>query len=68
MIYVFGDRTLDTRLYTLHCAGLSLWLRPKVFQVLTYLLAHREHVSRQELPQYDQASFRSRHFYGSDVR
>jgi DNA-binding winged helix-turn-helix (wHTH) protein/class 3 adenylate cyclase len=50
MIYVFGDCALDTGLYALHRAGHSIRLRPKVFQVLTYLLAHRERVvSRQEL-------------------
>jgi DNA-binding winged helix-turn-helix (wHTH) protein len=50
MIYVFGDCALDTDLYALHRAGHSIRLRPKVFQVLTYLLAHRERVvSRQEL-------------------
>ncbi len=50
MRYVFGDWTLDTQLYTLHRAGRSLRLRPKVFQVLIYLVAHRERVvSRQEL-------------------
>src|SRR5438552_3073492 len=50
MRYSFGDWTLDTQLYTLHRAGHSLRLRPKVFQVLTYLVAHRDRVvSRQEL-------------------
>jgi class 3 adenylate cyclase/DNA-binding winged helix-turn-helix (wHTH) protein len=50
MIYVFGGCALDTGLYALHRAGHSIRLRPKVFQVLTYLLAHRERVvSRQEL-------------------
>jgi predicted ATPase/class 3 adenylate cyclase/DNA-binding winged helix-turn-helix (wHTH) protein len=50
MIYVFGDCALDTDLYALHRAGHSIQLRPKVFQVLTYLLVHRERVvSRQEL-------------------
>ena len=50
MLYVFGDCALDTNLYALHRAGQSIRLRPKVFQVLIYLLAHRERVvSRQEL-------------------
>src|SRR2546425_10140182 len=50
MRYVFGDWTLDTRLHALHRAGHTLQLRPKVFQVLTYLLVHRDRVvSRQEL-------------------
>src|SRR5215472_13403459 len=37
MLYVFGDCTLDTQLYTLQRAGQALRLRPKVFQVLRYL-------------------------------
>src|SRR5439155_16436113 len=50
MRYRFGDWTLDTQLYTLHRAGCSRQLRPKVFQVLTYLVAHGDRVvSRQEL-------------------
>src|SRR5215831_17955931 len=50
MLYVFGDCALDTNLYALHRAGQSIRPRPKVFQVLIYLLAHRERVvSRQEL-------------------
>src|SRR5215510_15435827 len=50
MRYGFGDYTLDTQLYTLHRAGHTLQLRPKVFQVLTYLIVHRDCVvSRQEL-------------------
>lgn len=50
MVYLFADCTLDTNLYTLQRAGESLRLRPKVFQVLIYLLQHRERVvSKQEL-------------------
>jgi predicted ATPase/class 3 adenylate cyclase/DNA-binding winged helix-turn-helix (wHTH) protein len=50
MIYIFGDCALNTGLYALHHAGHSIRLRPKEFQVLTYLLAHRARVvSRQEL-------------------
>ncbi len=50
MIYTFGGCTLNTHLYTVQRAGQSIRLRPKVFQVLRYLLEHRERVvSKQEL-------------------
>src|SRR6266700_8331271 len=50
MRYAFADCVLDTQLYTLARAGSSRPLRPKVFQVLVYLLTHRDHVvSREEL-------------------
>ena len=50
MIYVFADCELDTQLYHLRRAGKCSQLQPKVFQVLTYLLAHRDRfVSKQEL-------------------
>lgn len=50
MRYLFADCDLDTRLYSLRRAGQSLALRPKVFQVLLYLLEHRERVvTKQEL-------------------
>src|SRR5215471_6510953 len=50
MRYTVGDCTLDTQLYTLQRAEQVLRLRPKVFQVLLYLLEHRERViSKQEL-------------------
>lgn len=50
MIYVFGHCTLDTSLYTLYRAGETVRLRPKVFQVLVYLLANRDRVvSKDEL-------------------
>lgn len=50
MIYVFADCELDTDLYTLHRAGQPVRLRPKVYQVLTYLLMHHTRVvSKQEL-------------------
>jgi TolB-like protein/DNA-binding winged helix-turn-helix (wHTH) protein/Tfp pilus assembly protein PilF len=50
MIYVFGECTLDTCLYTLQRAGQTIRLRPKVFRVCIYLLEHRERVvSRDEL-------------------
>jgi hypothetical protein len=47
MEYVFGD---DTRRYELRRAGVPVRLRPEVFHLLAYLLAHRDRVvSRQEL-------------------
>ena len=50
MIYVFGDCELDTCLYILRRADQSIRLQPKVFQVLSYLVMHRERVvSRHEL-------------------
>src|SRR5215813_7974088 len=50
MRYVFGDCTLDTELYIVQRTELTIPLRPKVFQVLHYLLCHRERViSKQEL-------------------
>src|SRR5205823_6544448 len=50
MRYAFADCVLDTQLYTLARAGTIRPLRPKVFQVLVYLLTHRDHVvSREEL-------------------
>src|SRR5215813_8817319 len=50
MRYTFGDYVLDTQRYELHHAGALVKLRRKVFQVLVYLLAHRERVvPKQEL-------------------
>ena len=50
MIYRFADCALDTQLYTLQRAGQSTRLAPKVFEVLCYLIAHRDRVvSKQEL-------------------
>ena len=50
MRYRFGDYVLDTECQELHRAGEPVKLRRKVFQVLTYLLAHRERViPKQEL-------------------
>jgi DNA-binding winged helix-turn-helix (wHTH) protein len=47
---VFGDCVLDTERYVLHRAGQPIRLRPKVFQVLVYLLSQRERVvTKQEL-------------------
>lgn len=50
MLYTFGDCSLNTQLYTLQRAGQALRLRPKVFQVLYYLLQHCDRViPKQEL-------------------
>src|SRR5262245_53946683 len=50
MGYLFADCLLDTQCYLLRRAGQSIRLRPKVFQVLTYLLTHRDRViAKQEL-------------------
>jgi class 3 adenylate cyclase/DNA-binding winged helix-turn-helix (wHTH) protein/tetratricopeptide (TPR) repeat protein len=50
MRYVFGNYTLDTLCYELRRAGALIALRPKVFHLLAYLLAHRDRiVPRQEL-------------------
>jgi len=50
MRYLFADCLLDTQCYLLHRAGQSIRLRPKVFQVLTYLLTHCDRViPKQEL-------------------
>ena len=49
-IYIFGEWQLDTRLYELRCAGKPLELEPKVFDVLLYLIEHRDRVvSNEEL-------------------
>src|SRR4249920_1346780 len=50
MRYRFADCLLDTQCYLLRRAGQSIRLRPKVFQVLTYLLTNRDRViPKQEL-------------------
>src|SRR5262249_30008969 len=50
MLYVFGDSTLDTQCCEVRRAGQSVHVRPKVFRVLAYLLAHRDRVvPKQEL-------------------
>jgi class 3 adenylate cyclase/DNA-binding winged helix-turn-helix (wHTH) protein len=48
MYYIFGDYVLDTQRHELHHAGEPIKLRRKVFQVLAYLLAHRERVIPKE--------------------
>ncbi len=50
MIYIFRDFTLDDRLYQLRCAGETVEVEPKVFDLLAYLIAHRDRsVTRDEL-------------------
>ena len=50
MRYVFGDYMLDTQRRELRCGGYVVPLRPKVFDVLVYLLMHRDQaVSKQAL-------------------
>jgi DNA-binding winged helix-turn-helix (wHTH) protein len=48
MRYVFGDYLLDTQYHELSRAGEPIPLRPKVFQLLAYLLAHRDRVVRKQ--------------------
>jgi len=48
MYYIFGDYVLDTQRHELHHAGEPIKLRRKVFQVLAYLLVHRERVVPKE--------------------
>ena len=48
MYYVFGSYRLDTQRYELTYAGVPIPLRPKVFQVLAYFLAHHDRVVRKE--------------------
>jgi DNA-binding winged helix-turn-helix (wHTH) protein len=50
MIYAFGDYELDTQRYELRRAGILLRIEPQVFNVLAYLMQHRDRtVTRQEL-------------------
>ena len=50
MRYVFGDYRLDTQRYELSYRNQPIKLRPKVFHVLSYLIAHRDRVvSKDEL-------------------
>ena len=50
MIYSFRDFTLDDRLYQLCRAGEIVEIEPKIFDLLAYLILHRDHsVTRDEL-------------------
>jgi pimeloyl-ACP methyl ester carboxylesterase/DNA-binding winged helix-turn-helix (wHTH) protein len=48
MIYVFGDRELDTDTFELRRAGAPVNVEPQVFDVLSLLVAHRERVVTKE--------------------
>ena len=48
MQYRFGDYALDTRRCELRRTGRRIPLRPKVFDVLRYLIAHRDRVIAQQ--------------------
>jgi TolB-like protein/DNA-binding winged helix-turn-helix (wHTH) protein/Tfp pilus assembly protein PilF len=50
MRYRFGDCEIDTECFELRRAGSTVELEPQVFELLVYLLAHRERVvGRREL-------------------
>jgi DNA-binding winged helix-turn-helix (wHTH) protein/class 3 adenylate cyclase len=50
MLYEFADYTLDTQRYELRHTGVLSGIEPQVFDILAYLLAHRDRVvTRQEL-------------------
>ena len=50
MIYAFDEYELDTQLYELRRAGMSLQLEPKVFDLLAYVVEHCDRiVSKHEL-------------------
>jgi predicted ATPase/DNA-binding winged helix-turn-helix (wHTH) protein len=48
MIFVFGDRELDTDTVELRHAGAAVNVEPQVFDVLTYLVSHRDRVVTKE--------------------
>ena len=47
MQYLFGEYALDTSRCELRCAGKRIPLRPKVFDVLSYLIVYRDRVIAQ---------------------
>lgn len=50
MIYAFGAFELDTRVFELRRAGIAIPLEPQVFDVLAYLIRHRDRlISKEEL-------------------
>ena len=49
MIYHFAECVLDTHLYTLQRAGQSTRLAPKLFEVLCYLIEHRDRVVSKQV-------------------
>jgi DNA-binding winged helix-turn-helix (wHTH) protein len=42
MRYVFGDYILDTQRRELRCRGHAVPVRPKVFDLLVYLIMHHD--------------------------
>jgi DNA-binding response OmpR family regulator len=53
MIYRFGSYELDTRRCELRCAAQPIAVEPKVFEVLSYLVEHRDRVvTKEELLEY----------------
>src|SRR5262249_15291318 len=48
MIYRFGNYELDVQRGELRCAGQQVAIEPKVFEVLVYLLQHRDRVVTKE--------------------
>jgi len=53
MLYAFDGYELDTRLYELRQAGTPLQLEPKVFDLLAYLIEHRDRmVPKHELHEH----------------
>jgi DNA-binding response OmpR family regulator len=48
MIYRFGNYELDAQRCELRCAGQPVAIEPKVFEVLVYLIAHRDRVVTKE--------------------
>ena len=48
MIYRFGNYELDAQRCELCCAGQQVAIEPKVFEVLVYLLQHRDRVVTKE--------------------
>src|SRR3954451_23532560 len=48
MIYRFGNYELDVQRCELRCAGQLVAIEPKVFEVLVYLLEHRDRVVTKE--------------------
>src|SRR5262249_34799622 len=50
MLYVFGEYVLDTHRHELRQAGVPVPLEPKAYQLLTYLVQHRDRlVTKAEL-------------------
>ena len=48
MIYSFDEYDLDLRRYELRCAGRPVKIEPQVFNLLAYLIRHRDRVIPKE--------------------